>query len=283
MRRIVRGVRRAVQQADIAVHEHPLPRHFHIVEEHDAVHLLEARAERMVEMRPSEIEAVAAQEAQPRCSARDGEGDRERAVVLGVLSKPRRIHRDLVGERAKRRQHARAAHHDAGTGFAHHAQRRAFLQVEHARWIAAALQVDQRVGQDDVVLADVFVVAPDVVAELRPAAREIIGRGGPGRQRHVHEVRRASHHAAGRARPVQHHYAARFQFLPGARHDERKPDAVAGGGRDIGHRVAVLRIALHVVKRGDRARAAGKPGMGGHVVDALSPQPDLALLLLEAR
>ena len=67
----------------------------------------------------------------------------------------RRIDRDLVGERPQRRQHARAAHDDPGVGLAHHLQRGAFLQVEHAGDIAAALQVDQRVGQGQVVLADV--------------------------------------------------------------------------------------------------------------------------------
>ena len=102
------------------------------------------------------------------------------------------------------------------------------------------------------------------------AAREIIGRGGPGGERDVHEVGRAAHHAAGGARPVQHHHAARFQFLAGARDDERQADAVAGGGRGIGHLVAVLRIALHVVERGDRARAAGEAGMRGHVLDAFA-------------
>ena len=62
MRRIVRTVRGAVKQGDIAVQEHPVPRHFDIVEEHDAVHLLKTRAERLVEMRTAEIEAVTAQE-----------------------------------------------------------------------------------------------------------------------------------------------------------------------------------------------------------------------------
>ena len=91
-------------------------------------------------------------------------------MVLGVLAEPRRIDRDLVGERAERRQHARAAHDDAAAGLADRLQRGAFLQVVVPDDIAAALQVDQRVGQDDVVLADVLVVAAHVVARTPGAA-----------------------------------------------------------------------------------------------------------------
>src|SRR5882724_2340151 len=58
--------RGAVEEVDVAQQEHPLPRHQHVVEEDDAIHLLEARAERVVEMRAPEIEALAAQESEPR-------------------------------------------------------------------------------------------------------------------------------------------------------------------------------------------------------------------------
>ena len=91
-RPLVRGVHRragghrgAVDEADVAQHEHPLPRHQHVVEEGDAVHLLEARAERMVEVRASEVEALSTQEAQARRAARNREVDGERAVRLRQL------------------------------------------------------------------------------------------------------------------------------------------------------------------------------------------------------
>ena len=38
----VGGERGVVEDLHVAQHEHPLPRHQHVVEEHDAVHLLEA-------------------------------------------------------------------------------------------------------------------------------------------------------------------------------------------------------------------------------------------------
>ena len=149
----------AVDQVDVAQQEHALPRHQHVVEEGHAVHLLEARAERMVEVRAPEVEALAAQELQPRRAAGDGEVEREGAVRLVHLGQARRVDRDLVGDGRQRGQHARPAHDHAGVGLAHHVQRGALLQIEDARHGAAALQVDQRVGQRQVVLADVLVVA----------------------------------------------------------------------------------------------------------------------------
>src|SRR5204862_8364386 len=82
MRRRMSGVRRRVQPLDIVEQEYSLPRHQHVVEEHDAIHLLEARAQGMVDMRAAEIEAVAAQEFESLGAARDRQIDRKRAVFL---------------------------------------------------------------------------------------------------------------------------------------------------------------------------------------------------------
>ncbi len=108
-----------VEPVDIAQQKHPLPRHQHVVEKDDAVHLFEAGGERVVEMRAAGIDAVAAQEAQPLGAARDRKGERERAVPLGVTAHARRIDGDLVGERPQGGEDAGAAHDDAGIGFAH--------------------------------------------------------------------------------------------------------------------------------------------------------------------
>ncbi len=167
----------------------------------------------MVEMRLSLVEAVAAEEAQARRVAGHGEAQGERAVVVQMLRQARRIDRDFVGQRAQRRQHAGAADDEAGGGFLHHLKRGAFLQVEHPADVAAALQVDQRMGQHEVVLGDVAMIAPHVFGEFRLAAAEIVGRPGPAGERHVHEVGRAAHHAAGRARPGQHHLPPPHQIL----------------------------------------------------------------------
>ena len=81
-------MRRRVEPLDVIEQKNPLPRHQDVVEEHNAVHLLEARAQRVVEMRAAEVEAVAAQEFQPLRTARDREIDRKRAVVFAVPRGP---------------------------------------------------------------------------------------------------------------------------------------------------------------------------------------------------
>ena len=133
----------------------------------------------------------------------------------------------------------------------------------------------------DVVLADVFDVAPHVVGELRALLAEKIGGRAPGGEGHVHEIGRAAHHAAGGARPVQHHLAAGFERLLGLRHVERAADRLAGRGRRKGHDLAQRRVVLHVVELGDRARPAGEPLVAGDVAHPLAAEPDLALLLPE--
>src|SRR5207237_4895451 len=96
----------------------------------------------------------------------------------------------LAGQWPKLGEDARAAHDDAGIGFAHHAQRGTLLEVEHPRDRPAPLQIDERVGQRDVVLADVFVVATDVLAELRTFLREVARGRRPGREGDIHEIGR---------------------------------------------------------------------------------------------
>src|SRR2546430_617917 len=44
---------------------------------------------------------------------------------------------------------------------------------------------------------------------------------------------------------------------------------------------AEARVVLHVVQRRDGAHAVGQPRVRGHVLDALAPQPHVALLVLE--
>ena len=285
-RALMRGVHRgaggqagAVDQVDVAQEKHALPRHQDVVEEGDAVHLLEARAQRMVEARAFQVEALAAEELQTRGADRDGEVEREGAVRLIHLGQARRVDRDLVGDGRQRGQHARAAHDHAGVGLAHHVQGGAFLQIEDARHGAAALQVDQGVGQRQVVLADVRVVGADVCAELGTALREVVRGTRPGGERDVHEVRRAAHHAAGGPRPVQHHVAPGLQIGPGARDDQGQAHPLAAGRRHGGHRRPQLGIVLHVVERGDGLGAAAEPRVAGHVLDALAPQPDLTRLV----
>src|SRR2546426_743872 len=131
------------------------------------------------------------------------------------------------------------------------------------------------------VLAEVFVVASDVLTELRTALREVPGGGRPGGEGDVHEVGRAPHHPARRARPVRHHDAPPLELLARAGDDEGQAHALTARRRHVRHVVTEARIVLHVVQRGDGAHAVGQPRVRGHVLDALAAQPDLALLVLE--
>ena len=75
---------RLVAALDVAVQEHALPRHEDVVEHDDGVHLLEARAERMIEMRAPVVDALAADESQARGVGRNREAERV-GRVLGRL------------------------------------------------------------------------------------------------------------------------------------------------------------------------------------------------------
>jgi hypothetical protein len=179
MGRVIGAWSEVVEEPHVAEQEDALPRHQHVVEEDDAVHLLEAGAERVVEMGTAEIVAVAAKEAQALGGAGNGEGEREGAVRAGVEAEARRIDRDLVGVGTEGREDAGAPDDDAGARLADDVERGAFLEIIEAGARPAALQIDEGVGEDEIVLADVLVVAAHILAELGAAAREVAGGGGP--------------------------------------------------------------------------------------------------------
>ena len=64
-----------VAQVNVAVQENPLPGNQHVVEEDDAVHLLESRCQGMIEVRTAQVEAFPAQKFQSRRVARYGESE----------------------------------------------------------------------------------------------------------------------------------------------------------------------------------------------------------------
>ena len=209
-----------IEELNISQQEHPFPRHEHVVEEDDAIHLVEPGAERVIEMGAPLIETVATKKPQPLGAAGDGEIEGERIVSFRVKGNTRRIDRDLVGEGAQRGQHACPAYDDAGVRLAYAVQGRSLFEIVEPADVAAALQVDQRMCQNQISLTDVLVVTAHIVGELRAATREIISRSGPRRERDVHEIRRSAHHAAGRTGPTQHHLAATDQVVLRARDDE---------------------------------------------------------------
>src|SRR5260370_25153527 len=167
----------------------------------------------MVEVRTAKIEAFAAQKSEPRRAAWNCEADRERAMAFGHSTQPRGVDRDFIRDRPQRRQDARAADNDTGAGFAHDVERGSLLQVEVAGDLAASLQIDQRVGEREIVLPDVLVVALQVLAELTADVSATIPRAGPPRAPDIPEVPRTAPHAPPRARPVEQHHAPPLHLL----------------------------------------------------------------------
>src|SRR5437660_3866874 len=142
-------------------------------------------------MRAPLIETIATKKPKPHCAAGDGKIEGERIVPLRVKGNTRRINRDLVGEGPQSGQHARSAYDDAGVRLAYAVQGRSLFEIVEPADVAAALQVDQRMCQNQISLTDVLVVTAHIVGELRAATREIISRSGPRRERDVHEIRRS--------------------------------------------------------------------------------------------
>src|ERR1700704_5863772 len=119
-------------------------------------------------MRASLIETVATKEAHAFCTAGDSKIQGEWIVSIRVKWNTRRIDRDLVGERSERGQHTCAAHDDTGICLANAVQCCALLEIVEPADVATALQVDEGMSENEIVLADVLVVPAHIVGELRP-------------------------------------------------------------------------------------------------------------------
>jgi hypothetical protein len=136
------------------------------------------------------------------------------------------------------------------------------------------LRVHERVGEHEVVVAHVAVVAPHVLAELGPDRREEVGRGVERHQRRVQVVAGPAEHAAALDCPVVHRGAPPAEIVRGGRAQKRRGVARAVLARD-GEPVTQRRIVLAVEQRGHRGGPAREARVGGHVADALAADPDV--------
>ena len=127
-------------------------------------------------------------------------------------------------------------------------------------------------GQHDVAFAHALVIGPHIV-RIRT---ETVGAGGEGRQHHVEEIGTAREHAQGVVGPAFHHHPAARQVVAGSGRDEGHPDALAAGGRDIGHLVETGGVALQVIEFGQGLCAAGEARIDGHVLNAFAVHPQFA-------
>ena len=128
------------------------------------------------------------------------------------------------------------------------------------------------------MLADVVVVALDVLLEGGAVPGEVVSCRGHGHDAGIEKIRCAPHHPAGRPRPVPHHGVAPLQVAVTPRGDERQPNRIAGGRRHIGHLVPERRVVLHVVEGGEGPHAVAETGVARHVLDPLALHVDLGRL-----
>ena len=97
-------------------------------------------------------------------------------------------------------------------------------------WSARALQVDQRVGQDQILLAHHLVVVPDILLELGAIVAEEVARGGHRHQAHVEKIRRPSHipQETSAQRRIMLRRASRSAAFCGAMNDRPTGSPVVG-------------------------------------------------------
>ena len=182
-----------------------------------------------------------------------------------------RVHGDLVGD-GQRGQHPRPIHDDPRVRLLRHGQGDVGVVGQWSRLLGrpVSLQVDQGVGEHQVIFPDVLVIVLDVLLEFGPVLTEIVACGGHRHHAYVQEVRGPSHHAATHPRPVGHHTVAGIEVLRGLGGNERKAHVVAGGGGPVGHLLAHRRVVLQVVQGGDGPDTSRQAGVGGWVGHLLS-------------
>ena len=118
----------------------------------------------MVEVRAAQVEAFPAKEFHPGRIAGYGKRERLAPSVFAQAMAGHRVDGDLVGDWPQGRQRAAALHHYAGIRLFDEGQSDFIAQGVGGVGTAAALQVDQGMGERNVVFADELVVVDDVSA-----------------------------------------------------------------------------------------------------------------------
>ena len=273
-----------IAQARLAVHEQPLPRHQHVVEDHDGVHFLEPRGQRRIEVALAQIVGIARQQLQPRGGNRDGEGKGEGNVLIRALKHGRREDLDFVRRRTERGEQARAPDDDPGVGLAHDVQRDLVIKPPLPGNGVGLVRVEQRVGQHQIVLAGVVIVVAHVLSEVgvpHPALGakiEPLRSTGEGHQRGVLIIGGPAEHAVRPGCPLVVGLAAPLHVFLGFGQHERHGATVAVLVL-VRQGVEQRRVGLAFEEARQRRRSPPRRRVGGHVFDALTAGPDLAVIL----
>ena len=269
---VVEGPRQDLaQQAQVHVRglavEDPLGGHEDVVEDHPAVHLVEAGGQAAIRDGRGHQRGTA-EDPQAGCVHRQGEVDDLVVGQAGAVGRQRHV---LIGERRQRGHRLHAVHHDAVAALLGEAQvLEALPRDPHVLG-----GVGEAVGQRHVVLAAELQVGGDVVG----VAGLDLGERGP----HVveahddrrHVLRQATQRPAGAARQELDHAAAAVQVLQRLREDVAEADGVTARRRLHGQQVPEFGIVLQVVDAGERLRASGQGGVRRDIVHQLAVQPDL--------
>ncbi|ODU87195.1 MAG: hypothetical protein ABT00_08390 [Bordetella sp. SCN 68-11] len=271
----------AVGQLHILVDEHPVPGHQHVVEHQQGIGLLEAAGQRMLvvildqsllERRPGDL-------AQAR--RRQRQRERDRVAFVARLEHGQAVDQHLVGDRPHGRQHAGAPHDQAFVGFADHAQVEVGLGLLVRGLGPVVLRCDERVRQEQVVVAHVLDVAHEVVLVPRAGLAEIVPAVEERGQHGVHEIGRAAQQPESL---FGHGFEGRPpdpQVLLGLGHEKGRGAGLPAGIRGRGQNLGVLRIRLQVVQPGDLPGGTAEGRMPRHILDALPLDPDLPRMRLQ--
>ena len=172
------------------------------------------------------------------------------------------------------RQHLGTTHDQSVRGLLDHAEVNEGIVLLMRALRTVALRIDDGMGQEQIAVAAIVVIVPDVVRELLAALTEEVRTLGPGHQHRVEIIGRAADHAEGGIGPDFHGLAALDEIGAGARDHERAAAGPAVTG--IGHDLAVLRLRLQIVELRDRLNRPPKDRIGCDVADASARDPDLS-------
>ena len=260
-------------ELDVVEGEDVLPGHLDPVADDDAVALVEAIGERVVDLADGvALEGLARPEAQPRRVRRHDAGDRLLLVALGQRLNVADPH--VIAEGGAGREHLEAADDHAVVPLRRDGKRRRhpFGRAAGEALVLAAGRRRHRVGEKEVLALAPLVVGEEVGGEGPAAAVEHLRLHGGAGDVAADEIRRAAHHAVGEVGDDFGRARAALQVLARA-----GPQVVHGVARAVlleAQQVAEAGVEAGVERLRVGAGRVAEAGMGGHVLDALTADID---------
>ena len=257
----------------VAVAEHVLPGHQHLVHDEHGIVLVDARGQRIVERaahhRRRHLVGRPADQLHARRAGRDHE-DRRKPLVAD-RDQPVVGDEGVVGERRARRHHLGARHDDAGIRLLLH------VAVDVAHLLRRQVAVDG--GMDDGVVDERHALLGELVPALRVVlpGRVELGVGAERAEERGLVVGRAAEPAVADLGPLRDRVAAGDRLLHrlGALEVGVRHAAVAGVGRHQQF-VLVLGVVQRIVEARDHACGVAEGRVRGDVLDALAVDVDFA-------